>query len=208
MKYLLNKLKNAARGFTPLEVKTFRVLPTRLRVGPLTGFTLIETFVAISILMTAVMAPLTIASQGLNSALTANDQTTASYLAQDAIEYIRWVRDTNTLSGNPWLTNLQNCISAGGTKTCRFDSTLAPDPTTNIVSCVGLCPNKPLFYSPTSGFYTYDSTQQPTKFTRAVTITNPANGRNDEALVTVTVLWRSGALVRQLVIQSDLFRLQ
>ena len=57
------------------------------------GFTLLETFVAITILMFAVVGPLTIVSKALNASYDSRDQITAFYLAQDAIEYIRNVRD-------------------------------------------------------------------------------------------------------------------
>ena len=53
------------------------------------GFTLIESLVAISILLLSISAPLTIASKGLASSFFARDQITAFYLAQDAVEYIR-----------------------------------------------------------------------------------------------------------------------
>ncbi|MDO8575325.1 MAG: prepilin-type N-terminal cleavage/methylation domain-containing protein [bacterium] len=53
------------------------------------GFTLIETLVAIGILMMAVVGPISVAYKSLKSSMVAKDQFTASYLAQDAIEYMK-----------------------------------------------------------------------------------------------------------------------
>ena len=60
------------------------------------GFTLVETLVAISILMIAIVGPMTIAQNGLSSSIYAREQFIAQFLAQDALEYVRNVRDNNT----------------------------------------------------------------------------------------------------------------
>ncbi len=61
------------------------------------GFTIIETLVAISILVIALTGPLAIIAQALRSSYFARDQITAYYLAQEAVEYIRNARDKNGL---------------------------------------------------------------------------------------------------------------
>ena len=53
------------------------------------GFTLVEALVAISILMVAVASPMVIAQKGLNSANYSRDQMTATFLAEDALEFIK-----------------------------------------------------------------------------------------------------------------------
>lgn len=62
------------------------------------GFTIIETLVAITILMISIAGPLTIAQKSLMAAIYAKDQVIASYLAQDLMEDIKNNRDNYILS--------------------------------------------------------------------------------------------------------------
>ena len=62
------------------------------------GFTLVETLVAISIITIAIVGPLLTASRTLVAAYTARDQLTASYLASEASEYVRFMRDSMYLA--------------------------------------------------------------------------------------------------------------
>ena len=56
-----------------------------------------ETLIAVFVLSLAITGPFMIAQKGLQAGLISKDQITAFYLAQDAIEYIRYARDTNCL---------------------------------------------------------------------------------------------------------------
>ncbi len=64
------------------------------------GFTIVETLVAITILMIAIAGPLTVAEKGLSASIYARDQLIGSYLAQDGMEYIKNVLDTDQLNPN------------------------------------------------------------------------------------------------------------
>lgn len=66
------------------------------------GFTLVETLVAILILVVAISALFTLASNSLFSVRSAKNQSTALYLAQEAMDYIRSTRDDATLQLVPW----------------------------------------------------------------------------------------------------------
>ncbi len=57
------------------------------------GFTLIETLVAVTIVTLATVGPLTVANSTLVATYNAREQLTASYLAQEGIEYVRAIRD-------------------------------------------------------------------------------------------------------------------
>lgn len=63
------------------------------------GFTLIETLVAISILMIAIAGPLTVATKGYTASIEAKNQSIAMNLAQEGMEYLNNIKD-NRLWGN------------------------------------------------------------------------------------------------------------
>jgi prepilin-type N-terminal cleavage/methylation domain-containing protein len=62
------------------------------------GFTLIETLVAVTILTLSVVGPLFSASRALVATQISRDHLTASYLAQEGIEYVRMMRDNAYLN--------------------------------------------------------------------------------------------------------------
>ncbi len=59
----------------------------------ISGFTLIEALVAISLLMIAISSPIMLAQKGLSSSILSRDQMIASFLAQDGIEAVKNIRD-------------------------------------------------------------------------------------------------------------------
>jgi len=76
------------------------------------GFTLIETLVAITILLLSIIGPMSIAANGLFAAYYGRDQITAYYLAQEGIEYVRNTRDTLYLKDYSASFDLTNQISS------------------------------------------------------------------------------------------------
>jgi prepilin-type N-terminal cleavage/methylation domain-containing protein len=91
------------------------------------GFTLIETLVAITILLLVVVGPITVAQRGIKSAYYANEQVTAVFLAQEAIEAIRELRDTDALTvyngdgTETWIWKNSLPASCEGVGGCGFD---------------------------------------------------------------------------------------
>jgi len=72
------------------------------------GFTLVETLIAISIFSVSIVAMMSILGRGISDVNYAKKKLTASYLAQEGIEYVRNMRDNAVLytdiTGNDWAT--------------------------------------------------------------------------------------------------------
>jgi prepilin-type N-terminal cleavage/methylation domain-containing protein len=162
------------------------------------GFTLIETLVAIGILVVAVVAPLTLATQSLTASLVARDEITAFHLAQEALEWIRNRRDSNWLTPQSWEEGgVDRCgPSAGpGIVGCIVDTKQ-----NSISECTGSCP--PLQYDSVTGFYGYGSGYDRTsRFTRTI-VTQRVN--QDEFLVEVTMSWQTARGTRTFVLRENI----
>lgn len=154
------------------------------------GFTLIESLVAISILMIAVASPLTIAQKGLISAIYAKDQVVASFLAQDAIEYIRNKIDEN-VGGAGWLAGLSSVCGTA----CYVDSVK-----NSVTACSGDCPD--LQYDEDNNYYNY-STGVDSRFIRSVKIQETV--AEVEASITVTMSWKDKGTTRTLPVKTFLY---
>lgn len=170
------------------------------------GFTLLEALVAISILMVAVVAPITISQKGLSSAIYSKSQMIASYLAQDAIEYIKNKRDEYSINhldayNNPDWGNFgifELCKAPGGIGTgCQIDTIKQVDiENNNGGEAVSAYSSASHLFIDNNGFYGYTSAgSKETIFTRQIKITmNPfseTNSNSDEANVNVVVHWGS-----------------
>ena len=64
------------------------------------GFTLVETLVAIAIFTTSILALMVVLTSGISNINYAKKKMTATYLAQEGIEYVRNMRDTSVLSNS------------------------------------------------------------------------------------------------------------
>ena len=185
--------KNLPPIRSPLQPTTYNLQPSAK------GFTLIETLVAISILMVAVASPLTIAQKGLASAIYAKDQIIASYLAQDAIEYIINASGKNVADGANWLNNI-----TGSTK-CDTDCKVSTDKvdftsSDAIGNCGGTCPV--LKYDESSHIYSHTSGGN-SSFRRSVIVDETVT--DVEALITVTMSWQDKGATRTLVFYTRIY---
>ena len=145
-----------------------------------------ETLVAIAVLLLAVAAPLSLATRSLNSSVLSKQQIIASFLAQEAMEYIRNVRDENVAKHNDWLhadSGIQNCFNGK----CTVDPT-AISGVDKIKKCQNdICP--PLRYRSSLAIYSYDEREGAfdSIFTREVVMADVIN--NIEVAVSATVFW-------------------
>lgn len=143
------------------------------------GFTLIETLVAVTVLTMIIIGPMSLATKSISASLLSQNQITAFYLAQEAIEYILNVRDNNFLQSADWLNGLSPCWNING---CYADV-----PNNNLNACSANCPK--IKYDETGGYYYNYQTGQDTIFTRIVKIDKNIPGNADEAKIEVTVSW-------------------
>ncbi|MES2409307.1 MAG: prepilin-type N-terminal cleavage/methylation domain-containing protein [Patescibacteria group bacterium] len=170
------------------------------------GFTLIETLVAITLLVLAVTGPLQIAANALFSSYYARDEITAYYLAVEGIEYIKNSRDSLFLSdvfgtqgsASPWLRGFDACMTENGcfVKTTRSFDPQSSDP--SILPCeldeANACPY--LKYNNDTGFWGYDEIGgSNTKFKRKITIMPDAAGGDTDAVINVEISWPSQSLL-------------
>lgn len=175
------------------------------------GFSLIETLVAVVILVSAVVGPLTLAQRSIRSAVYARDQVVATFLAEEAIEYIRSIRDGNEHKRNNWLNGLEQCVG----KVCMVDVTQVAN------DAFKKCDNKDqkpygsscyllAFEGKSGGRYGFKTLNwEDTRFVREVTIrTIPSddNRSDKEAKVEVKVLWQTGNLpVRDIIVREYIY---
>jgi len=165
------------------------------------GFSLIETLVAITILLVSVVGPISLISDSLHKIYYAKDKITAISLMQEGVEMVRQVRDTNMLTASPWLTNLSpgdymvdvGSFVAGGTPS----SFVIP-----CASCAGVL--QPVYFDSMTGLYRQSITGAHTQFSRIISIDNtglPAK----ESRVTVRVGWSTGGNTGSVLVKEYLF---
>ena len=136
------------------------------------GFTIIELIISIFVLSVGVIG--VFGAFSVITILTSDtkDRFSATYLAQEGMEVVRNIRDTNWINmenGNPetvWNNSLDNCLSG-----CEVDYTT----TGSIDHSVSPFGSSGRYLTTTgdNSFYGYTVVGKPTKFKRKIIITNP-----------------------------------
>jgi prepilin-type N-terminal cleavage/methylation domain-containing protein len=157
------------------------------------GFTLVEAMVSIAILSLALLGPFYAAQQSLTASNTAKDQLTASMLGQEAIEYVRSIRDGDYLyiSSNQGTTRtwMYGLDGSGGTPNCFAPNMCTVDPEQQIVTACpgGNCSPYPLYINAATDLYNQSNSGMPTTFVRSVQLTTISA---TEVKVVATVGWK------------------
>jgi Tfp pilus assembly protein PilV len=188
------------------------------------GFTILETLVAIFVLVLAITGPLVFSQSSLRSSFEARDRITAFFLAQDVIEYVKNRRDEcaldalnpsascNSLSTIPWITDVENnfdvCVDASGG--CAIDtvndSVAACSESANDETCN-------LFVdSANPQYFSHDNSggTEFSRFRREIYIDqlddSGSGTENNEAEITVVIEWGrdSENLDNRLVVQENI----
>lgn len=158
------------------------------------GFTLIESLIAITILMISVAAPLNLAGKGITAANIAQKQIVAFYLAQDATESLINIKMGNKLDMERLLTGMNNCkvTDFSDNNGCIID-------TSNLIitSCGVACSlDGKMYMNATTGFYSHVSSSGDfsgfTRFSKIkiISVSNPGS-IDQEAEIETIVKWRA-----------------
>src|SRR3990167_10853612 len=110
MKRETNKIKQSAwnrikRKFDLFHVSCFTFYEK--------GFTLLESLVAVAILTVGISTAALLVVQSIQVGGKIQKRIVAAHLAQEGVEVIRNIRDSNWLSGGNWIANINTAGAAG-----------------------------------------------------------------------------------------------
>lgn len=179
----MKMLKKNSRGFTPLEVSrksffTYRLKGVSNKEKFLTGFTIVEMSISVFILSIAVIGAYSAFSIIVILTSGASNRLTAAYLAQEGIEIIRNIRDSNWLSEEEdvyWDSGLSEWALG-----CQADYTTTGSETKPLIPWIG---DGDYLDINEFGFFGYSANGQQTKFRRKITINENGNILNINAKV-------------------------
>jgi len=145
------------------------------------GFSLLDVIVATGLILTGVVAITALLWQITTSARYSADRFVATNLAQEGVEIVRSMRDSNWIGGGNWDNGL-----AGGNSDGYYVAFDARPDQNVLQNCPAQCPALKL--DPATKFYNYTAGSV-TKFIRTIKITN--SGSNYIQVIS-DVKWGSG----------------
>lgn len=179
------------------------------------GFSLVETLVAISILLIVIVGPMSISSRTAKSSSFASEQIQAFYLAQEGMELTQKLRDdflleqfrTTTPSATIWTdfkaSNFYTTCAGGAG--CGLEWSNLAGKLSAPVSCSPLsnCKLKLATTNNRSHFTLGDG--DPTPFTRVIYFDTTGLDADREVRVRSVVTWRTGSIVADQSIQLETY---
>ena len=156
------------------------------------GFTLIETLFAVLIFSAALVSLMTIAGRGISATRTAREQVTAYYLAQEGLEVVRNIRDTNFVIDGLWDTGLSECVN----DVCQVVYGDHTEPPT-----IDVCDTGCIVYSENGDFVDSDTNTIDSGFRRSITLEQTQSG---EYLVKSRVSWNARNIPRSVELSTVL----
>lgn len=125
-------------------LKLFSKNQKSFRSRPALGFTVVETLVAISIVLVGVAAAFSAAQMGLSSTSMVRTRIMATFLAQEAFEAVKNTKDTNLLKiadGNgggssDWLSDFHQTCFNSNTR-CGYDASIGNSENDRFFGCAG-----------------------------------------------------------------------
>jgi len=166
------------------------------------GFTLLESIIAIAILLLSITAATTAVQTALSSSIFAKHQVISFFLAQEAVEYIKNTRDNNILQGQNWLNGY---ASSGSScffgNVCTVDATLSSGAFTFCSGGSGSCPL--LRQSQSAPYlYGYNGSWAPTGYRREIVLSQ-VNANEITAIVNVT--FTKGTVSKTITVRESIF---
>jgi prepilin-type N-terminal cleavage/methylation domain-containing protein len=184
------------------------------------GFSLIETLIAITILMLVIVAPMTITTQTAKSSSFASEQVTAFFLAQEGVELVQKARDDLQLRyflptndsdylATPWSTfknNTNGPLAGCFSNPCGIEIKNHTTNSLNDIAAPLSCPDPniercQLYRSESnqrSRFTHVANGAEITPYTRTITLERIGL---DEVKVISRVAWRTGSLKEDQVVE-------
>ena len=153
------------------------------------GFTLLEVLFSLFLLSATMVGVASLFLQIIGFLPASKEQLVASYLAQEGVEIVRNMRDTNIIKKASWNDGLISCAAG-----CEADYN---DTSLSLVS------GQLQFLKINNNFYEYASVGIVTPFQRKTTIDTSTT---DKLKVTVQVLWQEKNRSHSLTVREDLYK--
>lgn len=156
------------------------------------GFTLLEVLIAVSVLTIGAIGMFAVVAQNIAFSSVVSNRLVAAYLAQEGVEIVRNIRDTNFLQirrgvGTNWRAGLDGC--SGGCEADYDDTVLAPAASLRFLRKSGV-------------LYSYDVGNDMI-FKRKITIT--PDGLTTKMLVEVEVSWQERGASYKVLAATELY---
>jgi len=166
------------------------------------GFTIVEALLATFVITVGVVGVLAVVNQTTAFTQVTSSRLTAIYLAQEGIEIVKNIRDTNflkvhkgLLAEDQWVQGLTGC--EGGCEADYTDSTLSAGDR---------------YFKIEGGFYKYSVSGTETSFKRKITVfdlvdlTDPPDDIIDQMKVLVEVSWEERGRTHQVAAQENVYK--
>ncbi|MBT4495991.1 hypothetical protein HOC73_04580 [bacterium] len=134
------------------------------------GLGFIEMIVALGVIVTGVIAGLSLTTHNLISSNSSEDRLVAANLARESIEVIRNHRDSNWLAGNNWYQGFLSDFDTNYRLITEFDPSTKSWSFSDISSVISLCDSCQVYFDNTSDVFNHDNSGDLTSFKRLVTL--------------------------------------
>jgi|SRR3989344_4144715 len=226
-KFKTQSSKLRLKSQEPLVLRhSFAPYPLRFEFSE--GFTLLETIVALAVILAAAVGPVSLITSGIADFAPSKNKLTANNLAQEGIELVRAVRENNLvcdiLNGPtawPWNEDPEAPDPPSGNQFTNITVGISVDRTLNL-TCGGApgisivvpllsasCASK-LRFDPATGIYGYSGSQE-TFFSRCVQIKVPPDSPDggipagDQMDVISTVEWTERSFTKSVTLRERLY---